>query len=99
MSRMIASFRDSALESFYYDGPGRKSRRIPADLHGAIRRKLDQLNSASELGDLRVPPANRLEALKGDREGSHSIRVNDQWRIVFRWSGDAPHEVELVDYH
>ncbi len=96
---MIASFRDSALASFYYEGPGRKCRRIPADLHGAIRRKLDQLNSAFELNDLRVPPANRLEALKGDRAGSHSIRVNDQWRIVFRWSGDAAHEVELVDYH
>ena len=96
---MIASFRDSALESFYYNGPGSKSRRIPADLHGAIGRKLDQLNSATELKDLRVPPANRLERLKGDRVGSHSVRVNDQWRIVFRWSGDAPHDVELVDYH
>ena len=96
---MIASFRDTALESFYYEGPGRKSRRIPADLHGAIRRKLDQLNSATDLNDLRVPPANRLEALKGNRSGTHSIRVNEQWRIVFRWSSDAPHEVELVDYH
>ena len=96
---MIASFRDSPLESFYCDGPGRKSRRIPADLHGAIRRKLDQLNSATELNDLRVPPANCLEALKGDRTGSHGIRVNDQWRIVFRWSSDVPHDVELVDYH
>ena len=96
---MIASFRDSALESFYYNGPGRKNRRIPADLRSAIRRKLDQLNSATELNDLRVPPANRLEALKGDRAGSHSIRVNDQWRIVFRWTGDATHDVDLMDYH
>jgi proteic killer suppression protein len=96
---MIAGFRDSALASFYYRGPGRRSRRLPANLHAVIRRKLDQLNSATDLSDLRVPPANRLEALKGERAGSHSIRVNDQWRIVFRWSGDAAHEVELVDYH
>ncbi len=96
---MIAGFRDSALESLYYDGPGRKSKRIPADLHAVIRRKLDQLNSAAVLQDLRVPPANRLEALKGSRAGSHSIRVNDQWRIVFRWIGDAAYDVELADYH
>jgi len=96
---MIAGFRDPALESLYYTGPGRKSKRIPADLRAVIRRKLDQLNSAAVLQDLRVPPANRLEALKGDRAGSHSIRVNDQWRIVFRWIGDAAYDVELADYH
>jgi len=96
---MIASFRDRALESFYYAGPNRKSRRIPVDLHAVICRKLDRLNAALDLNDLRTPPANRLEALKGDRQGYHSIRVNDRWRIVFRWQGDAPHEVELIDYH
>lgn len=96
---MIAGFRDSALESLYYDGPSKKSKRIPAEIHAVIRRKLDQLNSAIELGDLRVPPANRLEALKGERAGCYSIRVNDQWRVVFRWTGDAAHGVELVDYH
>jgi proteic killer suppression protein len=96
---VIASFHDTALESFYYAGPSRKSRRIPADLHAAIRRKLDRLNAALDLNDLRTPPANRLEALKGDRQGYHSIRVNDQWRIIFRWKGDAPHDVELIDYH
>ncbi len=96
---MIVSFRDEPLESLYYNGPGRKNRHIPADLHGSILRKLDQLNSALDLNDLRVPPANRLELLKGDRAGSYSIRVNAQWRIVFRWSGDAAHDVELVDYH
>ena len=96
---MIASFRDRALESFYYRGPGRKSRRIPADLYAAIRRKLDRLNAATDLNDLRVPPGNRLEALRGERQGAYSIRVNDQWRIVFRWKDDAPHDVELTDYH
>jgi proteic killer suppression protein len=96
---MIGSFSDPALESLYYKGPDPESRRIPADLHRALRRKLDQLNSALDLNDLRVPPANRLEALKGDRSGYHSIRVNDQWRIVFCWHDDAPHEVALVDYH
>lgn len=64
-----------------------------------VLRKLDQLNGAVELRDLRVPPANRLEALKGDRDGYYSVRVNDQWRIVFRWSGDGAHDVEFVDYH
>ena len=96
---MIAGFRDPSLEAFYYTGPGSKSKRIPADLHGPIRRKLDQLNSAMELSDLRVPPGNRLEALKGDLQGYHSIRVNDQWRITFRWSEDSAHDVALVDYH
>lgn len=96
---MIAGFRDTALESFYYEGSGRKNKRIPADLHGPIRRKLDQLNSALELHDLRVPPANRLEALKGDLRGYYSIRVNDQWRIIFRWLTDSVQDVALVDYH
>ncbi|MCY3022384.1 MAG: type II toxin-antitoxin system RelE/ParE family toxin [Planctomycetota bacterium] len=96
---MIASFNDQALEALYYRGPGPASRTIPADLHRVLRRKLDQLNSAVDLADLRVPPANRLEALRGDRQGYHSIRVNDQWRIVFQWRAGAAHEVAMVDYH
>lgn len=96
---MIASFSSTALESFYYDGPGRRSRRFPAELHSAISRKLDQRFNATSLNDLRVPPANRLEALKGDREGYYSIRVNDQWRIVFRFEIDTAFEVDFVDYH
>ena len=68
-------------------------------LHRVLRRKLDQLNSAVGLADLRVPPGDRLEALKGDRAGFHSIRVNDQWRIVFRWYDSAAHDVAMVDYH
>ncbi len=109
---MIASFKDSDLEAFYYAGPGRRTRRMPAAIHKVLRRKLDQLFSAVDLRDLRVPPGNRLQALKGDREGYHSIRVSDQrfdkltalsevegWRIVFRWERDAAYEVEFADYH
>lgn len=96
---MIAGFVDDSLRSFYFDGPGRRSRRIPAELHAALRRKLDILHNAVALDDLRVPPANRLEALRGGLQGRHSIRVNDQWRLVFRWQGDSALEVRLVDYH
>jgi len=96
---MIVSFQDSVLESFYYSGPSRKTKRVPSELHSAIRRKLDQLNSATDINDLRVPPANHLELLKGDLKGKYSIRVNSQWRIVFRWDNDAVYEVQLIDYH
>lgn len=96
---MIASFRDPSTEALFHGERGRKTRRLPPDIRSAATRKLDILNAARELGDLRAPPGNRLEALKGDLQGKHSIRVNDQWRIVFRWeSGDA-HDVEIVDYH
>lgn len=96
---MIGNFQDGDVEEFYYEGPGRRTRRIPAAIHDVLRRKLDQLSSAVDLRDLRAPPANRLEALKGDRKGQHSIRVSDQWRIVFRWEGDNAYDVELTDYH
>jgi proteic killer suppression protein len=96
---MIRAFADKALESFYYDGPGSASRGIPASVHKVLQRKLDQLNVARTLTDLKVPPANRLEALKGDLAGMYSIRVNDQWRIIFRWIDNAPQDVSFVDYH
>jgi toxin HigB-1 len=70
-----------------------------ANLAKIARRKLVQLNAAAALGDLAAPPRNRLEPLRGDREGCHSIRINDQWRIVFRWTGFGPEDVEIVDYH
>jgi proteic killer suppression protein len=63
------------------------------------RRKLEAVDSAVTLNDLRAPPNNRLEALKGDREGQHSIRINDQWRVCFRWTAEGPTDVEIVDYH
>ena len=72
---------------------------FPADVAGVARRKLVQLNNANALQDLAAPPGNRLEALKGDLVGRHSIRINSRWRIVFRWSPAGPGEVEIVDYH
>jgi toxin HigB-1 len=78
---------------------GTHSRRLPAEIQPIARRKLRMLNAAYELLDLRIPPANRLEALKGDRKGQHSIRINDQWRICFRWHGGHAYDVEIVDYH
>ena len=78
---------------------GQVSRRLPIDIQRTARRKLLQLQAATELRELAVPPGNRLEGLKGRRTGRHSIRVNDQWRICFRWEGSAAHEVEIVDYH
>lgn len=96
---MIASFNDAATEALFHGEGGKAIRRLPPQIRSAAVRKLDLLNAAKELGDLRAPPGNRLEALKGDLRGKHSIRVNDQWRIVFRWeSGDA-RDVEIVDYH
>jgi toxin HigB-1 len=72
---------------------------FPAAIAQVARRKLVQLNNAQVIDDLAAPPGNCLEALKGDRAGTHSIRVNDQWRIVFRWTVDGPEDVEIVDYH
>lgn len=96
---MIASFGDAGTEALFHGEPGKATRRLPTQIRRAAVRKLDLLNAARELGDLRAPPGNRLEALRGTLRGKHSIRVNDQWRIVFRWdSGDA-HDVEIVDYH
>jgi proteic killer suppression protein len=78
---------------------GKGSRRLPGDIQRTALRKLLQLHSAEALDDLRTPPANRLEALKGDRAGRHSIRINRQWRICFIWERDEAREVEIVDYH
>jgi proteic killer suppression protein len=78
---------------------GEPSRRLPQDIQTVARRKLRYLNRAKKLDDLRVPPANRLEALKGDRAGQYSIRINDQWRLLFRWEGCDALDVEIVDYH
>ncbi|WP_342360976.1 type II toxin-antitoxin system RelE/ParE family toxin [Terrarubrum flagellatum] len=92
---MIRSFADKDTESLFHD---RLVRKWSAIERGA-RRKLQLLNSARRLDDLRVPPGNRLEALRGDRVGQHSIRINDQWRICFRWIEGEAHDVEIVDYH
>ncbi|MBW1939413.1 MAG: type II toxin-antitoxin system RelE/ParE family toxin [Deltaproteobacteria bacterium] len=76
-----------------------KSRKLPADIQQVAYRKLRMLNNAQNLQDLRVPPANRLEKLKGDRAGQYSIRINERWRICFRWRGGDAYDVEIVDYH
>ncbi|SDI28146.1 type II toxin-antitoxin system RelE/ParE family toxin [Paraburkholderia phenazinium] len=80
-------------------GAGERSKRLPAEIQQVARRKLRMLNNAHALADLRIPPANRLELLKGDRAGQHSIRINDQWRICFRWDNGSAYDVEIVDYH
>ena len=72
---------------------------MPADIQNVVLRKLRLLNQARVLGDLRVPPGNRLEALRADRQGQYSIRINDQWRICFIWDEGGPSRVEIVDYH
>ncbi|MDP1589230.1 MAG: type II toxin-antitoxin system RelE/ParE family toxin [Prosthecobacter sp.] len=94
---MIRSFSCEETEKIWQ---GMRSRRLPSDIQDVARRKLRLLNNAVSLQDLRIPPANRLELLKGSRKGQWSIRVNDQWRICFRWTDDHHAEgVEIVDYH
>ena len=96
---MIASFGDRATEALFHGHRGQPIRRIPSDIRAVAIRKLDMINAAAQLSDLKAPPGNRLEALKGRLVGRHSIRINDQWRVVFRWeSGDA-HDVLITDYH
>lgn len=93
---MIRSFRDRETEKVFNREP---SRRWSRDLQRVARRKLLMLDAAETLADLRVPPGNRLEKLSGDREGQYSIRINDQWRICFRWGEGDAHDVEITDYH
>jgi len=91
---MIKSFRDKETERLF---SRRVSRRLPPDLHRVAWRKLAILDAAEQLDDLRVPPGNRLEKLSGERTGQHSIRINDQWRICFRWRKGDAYDVEIVD--
>jgi proteic killer suppression protein len=93
---VIVSFRDAETEKLWQSG---KSRRIPSTIHISAWKKLAILNAAVELDNLKVPPGNRLEALKGNRKGQHSIRINDQYRICFVWRDSNAHDVEIVDYH
>lgn len=99
-NRVIVSFANRGTEDIF-DGTSAKAARniCPQTLWPVSRRKLDALNQATELGDLRAPPGNRLEALKGDREGQHSIRINEQYRVCFRWTREGPADVEITDYH
>ncbi len=93
---MIFSFGDPETERIWN---GVRSRKLPSDIQNVALRKLRILNQARRLDDLRVPPGNRLEALKGDRSGQHSVRINDQWRICFVWNEGGPSDVRIVDYH
>ena len=94
----IRSFGDPATADLYHGRNTSRARRFPQNMVPIALRKLDVINAAHQLDDLRSPPGNRLEVLKGDLKGYCSIRVNDQWRITFRWS-DGAHDVSLVDYH
>ena len=96
---MILSFGDQATEDLFHGRATNRTRRFPQSLIRQALRKLDLINGADELLDLLSPPGNRLERLRGDLEGHYSIRVNDQWRIIFRWDGNDASDVSLVDYH
>jgi proteic killer suppression protein len=93
---MIRSFRDRETRKIWN---GERSRRLPGEIQDVALRKLRQLNRSMRLEDLRIPPGNGLEALTKDRKGQHSIRINQQWRICFRWSDGGCEDVEICDYH
>jgi proteic killer suppression protein len=96
---VITGFANAATRDVFNGDDTKAARLLPKSLWSVIRRKLDMLNAATNLLDLRVPPNNRLEALKGSRKGKHSIRVNDQFRVVFTWKDGAASEVQVLDYH
>mgnify|MGYP003565750419 CR=1 FL=1 len=96
---MISSFGDKSTADLYHGRISKRVRRFPPNVQRLALRKLDILNAAYRLEDLREPPGNRLKALKGDLVGFHSIRVNDQWRIIFRWENNNAYDVSLTDYH
>ncbi len=96
---MIESFGNRLAEDLFFDRRSRDTRAFPPDLLQVARRKVLYLHDAAELDDLRVPPGNRLELLRGRWKGYHSIRINDQWRLVFRWEQGHAQDVTVVDYH
>ncbi|HEX2979188.1 MAG TPA: type II toxin-antitoxin system RelE/ParE family toxin [Anaerolineaceae bacterium] len=96
---MIRSFGDPATKDLYHGRQTNRVRRFPESILSSALRKLDVINAAHELMDLRSPPGNHLEALKGELEGFHSIRINDRWRIIFHWENGGASQVSVVDYH
>jgi proteic killer suppression protein len=99
-NELIVSFADKGTEDVFNGEDTRLARgTLPRDLWKVAGRKLDIINAATSLQDLRFPPGNRLELLKGNRKGQHSVRINDQYRICFHWTDTGPEEVEIVDYH
>jgi proteic killer suppression protein len=93
---MIRSFADKRTAAVFEN---KTPKGFPSDILASARRKLQSIEAATRLDDLKNPPGNRLEALKGNRAGQHSIRINDQWRVCFNWRDDGAHDVEVVDYH
>ena len=96
LSCMIVSFQCKATRDLFHR---KKSKTIPPSIQGAALRKLWMIDAAHEVQDLKIPPGNRLEKLKNDRAGQYSVRINDQWRICFKWHNNHAHDVEIVDYH
>ncbi len=96
---MIISFESRATSDLFHGISSARSRRLPTKIKESALYKLDLLNAAQSLEDLRSPPGNRLEALKGDFKGFHSVRINNQWRIVFKWQDASAHDVQIIDYH
>jgi len=96
---MISSFGDQATSDLFHGISSRKARKVPVQIHEMALYKLDTINGAQSLDDLKSPPGNRLEPLKGDLKGFYSIRINSKWRIIFRWTDNAAYEVKVVDYH
>jgi len=96
---MIISFGNKLAEDFYFDKKSKDVRKFPKEIHRVTRRKMLYLHDAAELKDLRIPPGNRLEKLKGELSEFHSIRINDQWRVIFKWINGNASEVAIVDYH
>ena len=96
---MIVNFSDTATEDLFNGSHTSKALKFPHQIVPGALRKLDMLNAAADLRDLRVPPGNRLEELKGKLRGYHSIRINDQYRIIFKWKDSNAHDVEIIDYH
>ena len=96
---MIIHFKSQAARDIYDGINSKEARKIPQAVWKVAQRKLDMINAAVNISDLKVPPGNRLEALKGDLDGFHSVRINDQYRIVFRFRDSNAHDVEITDYH
>jgi proteic killer suppression protein len=96
---VIASFSDAATEALYHGGRASRFRSIPPQIRDAALRKLDVLDAVVQLDELKIPPGNHLEALTGDLAGFHSIRINRQWRLIFRWRNGEAFDVVIADYH
>lgn len=96
---MIRSFRDSLTEDIYHGIASKKTKRIPDEILSITTRKLDQLNAAIEISDMKIPPGNRLEKLKADLKDYYSIRINDKYRIIFQWENNDAYNVSITDYH